>query len=127
MGSIREAEQEQVAPRVPSGGVGSEFVGIYVSDTSGDSASLTATYLKNGNVLDTKKIVYSSVFDPTDFGFVTIQYVPPNWVVKANVSEVYNATQFTSYSGFKTLGQNLYAGPYQSSNGTVVAAVLTKR
>ena len=112
---------------VPSGGVGSEFVRVYISDTSGESASLTAVYLKNGNVLDTKTIVYLSAYDPINFGFVTIQFVPPNWVVKVNVSEVYNVNQFTSYTGFKTLDEDLYAGPYQIDSGNIVAAVLTKR
>lgn len=112
---------------VPSGGVGSEFVRVYISDTSGESASLTAVYLKNGNVLDTKTIVYLSAYDPINFGFVTIQFVPPNWLVKVKVSEVYNVNLSTAYTGFKTLGEVLYEGNYQADNGNIVAAVLTKR
>ena len=111
---------------VPSGGVGSEFVRVYISDTSGESASLTAVYLKNGKIKETKVIGYLSAYEPIGFAFLTIQFVPPNWVIKTNASEVYNASSFPAYTGFKTRGEELYSGAYTASNGNAVAAVLTK-
>lgn len=112
---------------VPAGGVGSEFARVYISDTSGENASVTADYLKNGKIKDTKVIGYLSAYEPISFAFLTVQFVPPNWVIKANASEVYNASSFTAYSGFKALGEDLYSGSYTANNGNVVAAVLTKR
>ena len=112
---------------VPSGGAGSEFVRIYISDTSGDYASLTAVYLKNGKILYTKLIDYLSAYNPINFAFVKIQFVPPNWIVNVNVSEIYNVNQFSEYTGFKTFGEELYKANYQVNNGNIVAAVLTKR
>lgn len=112
---------------VPGVGVGSEFIRVYVSDSSGASASLTADYLKNGKIEDTKVIGYLDAYEPVNFGFITIQFVPPNWIVTTSASEVYNASSFSAYSGFKTLGEDLYSGAYTANNGNVVAAVLTKR
>lgn len=111
---------------LPGGGAGSEFISVYVSDTSGQSASLTAVHLKNGKIKDTKVIGYLSAYEPVNFGFVIIQFVPPNWIVTTSASEVYNASSFPAYTGFKTRGEELYSGAYTASNGNAVAAVLTK-
>lgn len=115
-----------VAPRMPGGYI-QEFINVLVSDTSGENASLTANFFKNGKISDSKVIHYLSAYSPVNFGFLSIQFVPPNWHIKANASKVYNASSYPSYSGFKVSGDELYAGSYTANNGNVVAAILIQR
>ena len=115
------------APRMP-GGDTQEFISVSVSDTSGENASLTANFLKNGKISDSKVIHYLSATNPVNFGFLSIQFVAPNWRIKSNASKVYNANSYPVYSGFKARGEELYAGTYNMNDGNnIVAATLIKR
>lgn len=105
-------------------GAGGEFISVVVSNSTGDGASLTATHIKNGEIADTKKIIYLSATSPVPFGFVTIQYGNQNWTVKSTAKKVYNASPFSSYNGFKNSGDELYVGLYSANGGNIVSAAV---
>lgn len=107
---------------VPSG-QGPEYITVTVNDVSGAGASLKAVYYKNGNARS-ERIIKAVEANGKDvaFGFIAISYSGPTsvWHVSPTVQKVFNAGVSSSYTGFKSPGEDIYYGNYKDNFGVTV-------
>ncbi|MGN0685506.1 MAG: hypothetical protein ACI4KC_05350 [Gemmiger sp.] len=92
-----------------------KMIVIRGSDGSGGSASITAYYYENYEVVDSKTFVYNQASGGVNFHFLKIQYVSNNWVVYSATERVFSVSASNpGDTGFKDNGASL--GRWSYSN-----------
>lgn len=92
-----------------------KMIVIRGTDGSGESASITAYYYENYEVVDSKTFVFNSIGSGEIFHFVKIQYASTNWVVYSATERVFSVSASNlGDTGFKDNGASLGRWSYNN-------------